>query len=63
MSVDKEWTFEEAMKDYATNFKSCNNCKFGHQKYYLSCRIKGFYKKIYFPRLKAKHCKYYNIKK
>ena len=58
----KEWTLEEAKEDYKKRRKkhrSCKNCKFAHTYEYISCEVRDVLKKIHFPRLKAKFCRYY----
>ena len=55
----KEWTLEEAKEDYKKRHKSCKHCKFANKCLYVSCEVKDILKKIYFPRLKAKFCRYY----
>ena len=59
ISVDKEWTLEEAKKDYKERCKSCKHCKFAHKFQYVSCEVRKKKKKIHFPKLKARFCKYY----
>lgn len=59
MSVDKSWTLEEAKKDYKERCKSCKHCKFAHKFQYVSCEVRDIVKKIHFPKLKARFCKYY----
>lgn len=61
MSMSKKWTFEEARRDYKENNKNCNNCDFVHKLPYVSCEVKDVVKKIHFPKLKAKYCKYYTV--
>lgn len=57
--MSKEWTFEEAKKDYKKRYKSCKHCKFAHKSPYVSCEVRDVLKKIRFPKTKAKYCKYY----
>ena len=59
ISVDKEWTLEEAKKDYKERCKSCKHCKFAHKFQYVSCEVRDIVKKIHYPKLKARFCKYY----
>lgn len=59
MSVDKLWTLEEAKKDYKKRCKSCKHCKFANKFSYVSCEVRDVVKKIHFPKLKARFCKYY----
>lgn len=59
ISVDKSWTLEEAKKDYKERCKSCKHCKFAHKFQYVSCEVRDIVKKIHFPKLKARFCKYY----
>lgn len=58
----KEWTLEEAKRDYKKcrkKHRSCKNCDFAHTYEYISCEVIDVLKKIYFPKLKARFCKYY----
>ena len=57
--MDKLWTLEEAKKDYKENNKSCKHCEFANKISYVSCEVKDVLKKIHFPKLKARFCKYY----
>lgn len=62
----KEWTLEEARKDYVINNPKCKNCKFSEleisndfgQSYYYRCLVK----EELCVNLKASECKYYTLK-